>query len=227
MQHSLLLTVLFFSCQKQSTASEENYVLAHWDFNALSGDVLNDISGNGHDGIIQNPQWTSGVIDGALEFKEGNSCVTIPYSHELQPKEEFTLESVVLFKKLTFFGGEPIITNNYNGGLGLWSWMGLLNIWINIAGQYQSAMDVKDYEINKWYHLAGTYDGSKLQFYVNYNLVQELDVKGSVNYSVDNALQIAKEATSSESPGYRFFTGIIDEIRFTSRRLSTEEFLQK
>ncbi|MHC4510178.1 MAG: LamG-like jellyroll fold domain-containing protein, partial [Planctomycetota bacterium] len=44
-------------------------LLAHWTFDEGSGTMIQDSSGNGHDGVISGtPQWVSGVFGGALDF---------------------------------------------------------------------------------------------------------------------------------------------------------------
>ena len=184
------------------------------------------MSGNGHDGIIHSPVWGSGVR-GTLRFSDGLSWVTIPYSESLQPKEELTIESILKFDRQTFMEGEPIITNNFNGGFGLWTWMGILNIWINIDGTFQTAFYDHEYLTSQWYHLAATYDGISLRFYLNNELTNELAVEGPIEYSVHNAIQIGREASQSDAiNGNKFFDGLIDEIRISNRSLEPDEFLQ-
>ncbi|HIA78714.1 MAG TPA: LamG domain-containing protein [Candidatus Marinimicrobia bacterium] len=220
------LSILSCTQNNNPIESDYSYIIAHWDFNDKTGEVLTDVSGNGHDGIIHAPVWGNGVR-GALRFSDGLTWVTIPYSESLQPKEELTIESILKFDRQTFMGGEPIITNNFNGGFGLWSWMGILNIWINIDGAFQTAFYDHEYSTSQWYHLAATYDGIRLRFYLNNELTNELAVEGPIEYSVHNAIQIGREASHSDAVyGNKFFDGLIDEIRISNRSLEPEEFLQ-
>jgi len=225
----LIGSLVISSCTQDlgTTKVDHSYIIAHWDFNDKTGEVLTDVSGNGHDGIIHSPVWGSGVRGGTLRFSDGLSWVTIPYSESLQPKEGLTIESILKFDRQTFMEGEPIITNNFNGGFGLWTWMGILNIWINIDGTFQTAFYDHEYLTSQWYHLAATYDGISLRFYLNNELTNELAVEGPIEYSVHNAIQIGREASQSDAiNGNKFFDGLIDEIRISNRSLEPDEFLQ-
>ena len=77
----LIGSLVISSCTQDigTTEVDHSYIIAHWDFNDRTGDVLTDVSGNGHDGIIHAPVWGSSVR-GALRFSDGLTWVTIPYS---------------------------------------------------------------------------------------------------------------------------------------------------
>jgi hypothetical protein len=59
-------------------------LVAHWDFDEGSGDVLHDVSGNGNDGTIYGATWTSGFSDNALKFDGDNDYVLVPSSTDFQ-----------------------------------------------------------------------------------------------------------------------------------------------
>ncbi|MBK9730692.1 MAG: LamG domain-containing protein [Chitinophagaceae bacterium] len=62
--------------------------------------------------------------------------------------------------------------------------------------------------INQWYHIAGTYDGSSVKYYVDGCLVIELPFSGNL---FQNNLQTAigaQNASQSEQ-----FLGKLDEVR--------------
>lgn len=58
--------------------SNENYLIAHWEFNENNGNILYDSSGNGFHGTVYgDSKWTNGKIDGALEFKSMGEYISI------------------------------------------------------------------------------------------------------------------------------------------------------
>jgi len=74
----------------------------------------------------------------------------------------------------------------------------------------------------EWYHLAATYDGSNLNFYLNGNLISTLySVSGSIIPS-SNSLMVGKDP-SNPSATIRFFKGRIDEVAVYNRALTEEE----
>ena len=68
-----------------------------------------------------------------------------------------------------------------------------------------------------WTHLAMTYDGSTLRFYVNGTLVNSTPESGSAQTSKD-ALQIGGDNIYGQ-----FFNGLIDEVRIYNVVLNQEQ----
>ncbi len=67
-----------------------------------------------------------------------------------------------------------------------------------------------------WYHITGTYDGSKLKLYVNGELEKTRPLSGSVQIS-ESDLYLATNG------GSRYFSGNIDEVRVYERALPEDE----
>ena len=71
-------------------------LVAAYNFDAGSGAVLADVSGNGNNGTITGATWTtSGKYGGALVFNGTNAPVTIPDSTSLNLTTGMTLEAWV------------------------------------------------------------------------------------------------------------------------------------
>ena len=67
-------------------------VVAHWDFDEGNGTVARDITGNGHDGIIENASWTTRAGGGsALSFNGSSSKVILPASAFESLDQEMTI----------------------------------------------------------------------------------------------------------------------------------------
>lgn len=74
----LIFSLVSFSIYGQSTAGQ----IAHWDFNGSA----NDVSGNGHNGHLNNvvpAVGISGLPNSAYYFNGVNSYITVPYSPSL------------------------------------------------------------------------------------------------------------------------------------------------
>ncbi|MCB9219216.1 MAG: T9SS type A sorting domain-containing protein [Ignavibacteriales bacterium] len=85
-------------------------------------------------------------------------------------------------------------TLNFNLGSGSWNEIN------SAAGEMTS---------NKWYHVAGTYDGNVMRSFVNGEEV----ASASKKFSIKNALDIDLLIGESQNNSGRVFNGMIDEIR--------------
>ena len=200
-----------------------NVIVAHWTFNEMSGNTLSDQSIYNNHGTIVNAQWVNGYSGGALQFQD-DCYVNIPYSSSLQPFGNITLEAIVKFN--TFSQNQGILSTNEFGGYGLWVYDTQPNIFIQINSVYLTArVSASELNLNQWYHIAGVYNGSVLNFYVDGYLKESIAATGSITYTYQNALKIGSDASSTNAPDTQFFHGIIDEIRITNVALQPEQFL--
>ena len=196
--------------------------VAAYGLNAGEGTLAHDDSGNAHEGTLsaKGAEWVPGKYGNALKFNGTEGCVSIPDSVALRLGEEFTLESWVRPEgTLTHL---PIL---YKAGEGFPAYdlgVGLNNTESKGEGQigttaksHTDTATPKALEANVWQHLAVTYDGAKLQLYLNGTLVDTEAVSGP-NSAVAGALSIGCGG------GYHF-KGRIDEVRIYNRALSTGE----
>jgi Concanavalin A-like lectin/glucanases superfamily len=199
---------------------------ASYSFDEGEGSTVEDLTGNGHTGTIEGPEWTTrGRFGSALSFNgEGEDCVTVPESEELQLTEELTLEAWVkpsgetdedpiIFKEAEGIGGKP----GYAMGIGVTN-EGKPEGIIGEEGDLEEVEGPKAIESNVWTHLAFTYDGAHMRLYINGTRV---------------ATQ-AQESAPPEAPGNlkigcaawyweQGFNGKIDEVRIYDRALSEGE----
>ena len=90
-------------------------LVAAYNFNAGSGAVLADVSGNGNNGTITNATWTtSGKYGDALVFNGTNALVTIPDSTSLHLTTGMTLEAWVNPSTVTSAWRDLIYKGNDN-----------------------------------------------------------------------------------------------------------------
>ena len=222
----LLLTIsviIHISYQTTAEAIDEGLV-AYWSFNEGEGGTAQDITGNNHDGeLIGDPQWTKdGYFGGALEFDQDGDEVNIPYQDALNSKT-FSVtawanvdpgssghRAVVSSRDEPPVSGyifycEPPPGNTWifiTGGEG-WKW---------IRGPVANA--------GKWDHLAGTFDGKTMNFYVNGEHVGEMDSPISLNTKQE--FLIGAGANERNVHEY-LFKGKIDEVRVYDIELSKDD----
>ena len=73
---------------------------------------------------------------------------------------------------------------------------------------------------NTWYHVAATYDGSAIKYYVDGCLVNEIPATGNI---IDNNWDAAIGNKSNWPNGPEQFRGRIDEVRIWETARSEEE----
>jgi len=92
--------------------------------------------------------------------------------------------------------------------------------WIRInpsSGSSQSVTGTTGLATNTWTHIAVTYDGTTLRFFVNGTQVNSKSYSGNM-YTTTSPLKIGGNAVWGE-----YFAGQIDEIRIYNRALTQSE----
>ena len=87
----------------------------------------------------------------------------------------------------------------------------------NYTGVENTAAGTAALPLNAWSHLAATYDGANLRFYVNAALVATKATSGTMPNTA-SPLRIGGNAIWGE-----YFSGLIDEVRVYNRALSASE----
>lgn len=91
---------------------------------------------------------------------------------------------------------------------------------IQLAGGGYQLTSPMEFSADQWYHVALTYDGAKLRFYINGKLNCSLDApRGNINLAdtYSGGFFIGK------SVGSRYFNGCISEMRIWTKALSANE----
>ncbi len=203
-----------------SNASAE--LVAHWPLDEGSGTTAYDISGNGLDGTLQgDPQWVAGKIGGALEFNGNGDYIDCGNDPIFDITEQVTL---------TVWVNANDMANSQNN-----MWMGKGDHTYAIKHQtgnyleffvYDGDWHSTQYTTNleslngEWHHMAGTYDGHELKFYLDGQLEITLAYEGTIE-TRDHPLTIGE---NSEETG-RFFDGMLDDLRIYNHALTELEIL--
>lgn len=215
-------------------ANKEPKLLAYWNFDEGSGSIASDSSGNGNDGTIYGAAWTAGRIGYALGFDGINDWVDIP--DDISP-EHITLEAWIYptgFDDSSGDQGNPIITKETGRGTPPWSESFAWRLRITPrthklqlqcftpTGSPGGGSVISDtvLEIGNWYHVAGTYDGTRTKVYIDGAR------EGSYTASISEPLVTSNLPTAiGHLPNWsvQWFQGIIDEARIYDKALPDSE----
>ena len=198
------------------TPTSSSLVLA-LGFDENGGTTVADASGNNNNGTASNTTWTTGRYGSALSFNGTDSWVTVNDSNSLDLADGMTLEAWVYptdcCRYLTILMKEyDAIYYLYADGASAGSPL----VGVNIGG-YQETYGPSDLPTNTWSHVAGTWDGSTLQVYVNGTLVASRAVSEMLT-NTTNPLRIGGNSMWGE-----YLAGRIDEVRIYNRALSQSE----
>ena len=189
-------------------------LVAAYGFEEGNGSAVADTSGTGNAGTIVGGTWASGKFGKALAFNGTNAMVTINDSASLDLTSGMTLEAWVNPK--TLGGWRDIIFKDTD----IYFLMGSTpQGQPDLGGSFASAnvYGTAALATNTWTHVAGTYDGTTMRFYVNGVEVASLAQTGTINTS-SGALTIGGDASNGQ-----YWSGLIDEVRIYDRALSATE----
>ena len=78
---------------------------------------------------------------------------------------------------------------------------------------------------NNWYHVVGTFDGEKIQIYLDSELAGEKEVpnNGPVMVWNDNNIEIGGRPDTNGGATLHLYKGLLDELAVYNRALTAEE----
>ncbi|NJM96063.1 MAG: hypothetical protein HC800_01575 [Phormidesmis sp. RL_2_1] len=208
--------------------SLSNGLVAHWNFDETSGTQAEDSKGENTGTLtnMTNRQWTTGVVGGALAFDGVDDYVEIADSSALDITETMTLATWI---KADSFGDgwTGLIVKGQSGdattyGLDL-AWSGQLIFHAN-GGRSQGLSS--HLTLGQWHHVAVTYNGSEVQFYIDGQL--DASHQRNITFGTNNEALLlgAKLNTGSVSLDAQFLDGEMDDVRVYNRALSADEIGQ-
>lgn len=207
---------------------------ALWHFDEKSGLTAFDATTNHNDGTLfnyvgDNSQWIASDYNGALDFNRSiSNYVDVPHSASIganlangfsvtawiRSKVDLLNNGAtyrVLEKENTFF---LLQGTGANGGMNLLVKKGGANI---VAGIGDTLF------ANRWYHLAGTFDGTTLRMYLDGVLKTNVACAAPIDTST-LPMRIGSDYVAN-GPG-SLFNGAVDEVGVWERPLSQSEILQ-
>ncbi len=220
-QLSLVAGVLGNATYPVSAAAQG--LVAAYGFEEGSGSKLIDTSGNANNGTLQNgPTWvTNGKFGKALQFDGANDRVSIPDSNSLDLTTGMTVEAWV-YPTSSLSGWDAIVIKEYSSGL-------IYSLFANGDGNIPQTLIASNntpykaaggtaLPLNKWTHVASTFDGSNIRLYLNGTQAKATAFNGSIQKSNLGLFLGGSSFLSNEG-----FPGMIDEVRIYNRALSASE----
>ena len=201
--------------------------VAHWKLDETSGTSAADATGNGQTGTLTHmsgSQWTTGTVDGALDFDGVDDHVEIANDATLQLTSGLTIAAWI---KGDAWGASSSVNPILRKGTTT-----PVNYQLAIADQKVSLMldDVDggggirgDTSLNtgQWYHVAATWDGVDVRIYVDGVLDNDPPDARSGTLGTDTrSLYIG-----GRSGGDDYFDGCLDGVRLYAEALSATDIL--
>ncbi len=198
-------------------------LVLHLPFDEGQGDVANDLSGNGHDGVISGPDWVEGKFGKALKFAGADSgtFVTVESTDMLNVNE---MTFMAWINAEHWNGTRQIVGKSVHGGCGGRTQYGLFSEDGAFRLRFETEAGRVDIDApalpptEEWVHVAVTNDGTKGKIFINGEEVAVGNVSGKLKVNND-PLRIAQDC---EREG-NIFAGPIDEVRLWNRALSEDE----
>lgn len=135
-----------------------------WHFQEGSGSIANDSSGRNHNGTFYSSNWSEGLLGWSGNFNGGSSYVEIGHSEDFHPGA-ITLEAWIYINGSV--GDFPSIMNKDR------YWLRIdgnrhLQFLIKADGGDRSLTSNMTLNLNRWYHIAATFDGgNQMRLFVN------------------------------------------------------------
>jgi len=203
-----------------------DYLVGLWHFDEVVGITASDSSGNGNLGTLVNgPTWEAGKFGNALSFDGVNDYVEVTSNSFIMPTT-LTVEAWVQPDKI---GARQSIVSKWDGGgdasysLELTSDNKFL-FYLHNGTKTQSITGNTVVAIGTWYHVAGTYDGSNANLYVDGNLEEGPITLVAPMTNSNVPLRIgASAACPPLYPIHSPFEGKVDEVRIWKVALSQDQ----
>lgn len=226
-----MMTMAFhFEPIKAESSSQQcrQGMISYWKFDEGEGITAYD-SADANDGDIIGATWTTGMVEGALSFDGESDSVDVGAGTNLDITGAITVEAWI--KPEALAGRNPIFAR--------WNDVGAhrRQYFIEIKGgriAFHICQDGTDGSIDfvqgnttlsvgKWHHVAGVYNSSYLEVYLNGSS------DGSKTTSLTSIFSYSQDAFigyGKVNEAYNFFNGTIDEVAINNKALTPEEIQQ-
>lgn len=197
-------------------------LVGQWKFDEGSGGVANDTSVNTNTGTLTlmdtSSSWVLGKYATALDFDGEDSYVDVGNDSSLNPTAGMTILAWIRPESFGY-GPMTIIERLYGSSYVLYAENTLESLIFSVNGVDFNSPPVT-VTLNQWQHLAVTYDGSTVVFYVNGEEVSTL-AGGPGPINIDTEIVRIGNDSSFSSP----FDGQMDDVHVYNRPLTRAEVI--
>jgi glucose/arabinose dehydrogenase len=195
--------------------------VAAWSFDQVTGGTVPDDTGAGHTGTLSGGvTWTAaGKHGGALTFDGVTGMVDVADAADLRLSARFTLSAWVRPAAVT--GRRTVIFKDRPDGLAYALYAGsnkrVPQGYAYLGGAERAVSGPGPIALSTWDHIAVTYDGKLLTYYLNGTRTATHTVTGAIP-ALSGALHLGANPRWGER-----FTGQLDDVRIYNRALSGPE----
>lgn len=192
-------------------------VVGAWHLSEGTGTIINDSSGNGHTGSAANVGWVTGKFGPAGDFNGSSGRVNLGYDGAYNVNQ-LTVEAWIYPRG----GGESSILRkswtNSDSGLIYDFIVEGQDVFLRLNGNEGSVRAQNALQYNRWYHIAGTYDGSTIRIYVNgYNHPNWVTSYSNPLRTGDGPLYLGGDGHNNN----KYFNGLIQHTRLLNVALTS------
>jgi len=209
---------------------KSNSLAGHWKLDETTGTTAADSSGNGNDGTVNGTDFdtsaATGRSGGALTFDGSDDYIDCGTDSSLDITDAITVSAWAYTDTDTH--GRIISRHGNSSNFGwvlirdkdsdsfAWDISTNGNDWNN-----GGSTGVDTFEINTWYHVAATYDGTNMRVYIDG--VEE--TSGAFPAALSGPINVSSHNCEIGSDGFSsiHFSGQIDDVRIYNRALSSDE----
>lgn len=225
---ALVIGLTIFCLNKVALSAIDPSITLQFTFDEGSGNKATDISEHGNDGVIHGAAWVNGKYGQALEFDGESAYVEVSSNTTLNFTDAMTLMAWI-YKSEFLSRGETIISKKQGGAYSLevtgWEnrFPEKLTSEPRISGTYQPVESPDPLPLNRWVHVAVTYDGDLVRLYVDGEMVIEESFPGTIDVNSAN-LYVGNESDGNQpDASHGAFKGVIDEVIAANRAFSADE----
>ena len=208
--YGTLVCISLIISAPSSAKIDPDAALGIWFFDEGKGGTATDSSENGNDGEIVDAQWVDGEFGKALQF-EGGGHVAVGDFADYEDK----VSIVALIKTPAAPAWSDIIVGPCGDVI-----LTLKDHKLNFAGQCAQPIPHNTWSKtllndDKWHYIAGTYDGKKVNVYVDGEL--------EASNAAAGPFKTGPKYIGSRDDKQEAYTGLIDEIAFFNVALSEND----
>ena len=208
---------------------------AWWKFDETLGTVAEDAMGDADGTLLNGPEWTAGLVDGALSFDGLDDCVAAAGYKGITGTSSRTCSACIkpIFEPFSF---DPIIMMIASWGESApgEKWMFYVDsdgsVGVAVAGGLIKTTS-QFVQNGQWHHIAavlvddGTPSLNEIQLYIDGVLETNPDSNSSQSIATDNTKDLVMGAwfDSASSTYSLHFHGLIDDMRIYDTALDAEQ----